>query len=230
MSPWSSASAAPSWSKLHCSNNCHWATGQACQCESYDPSGIHHTSHPAQLTPDLVSCLFPQIVLALPCFSISSTTQCFPSESLPAHTPTKHMTYCAYLDGAKHFSKNVFNSGAVRSPQEESHMDKALGRKSAVWLCTDPLSDSRPALFKVFSPRQTEWMTNQLSAGSWVPIHTCTAGQSCAEVAGAAGLSWWPSINSCFPLPLSLIPVPQAACLELAQTSTGSGSHSVQCK
>lgn len=133
----SSASAASFWLKQCRPSKCCWATAQACQesqRDSCDSAGIHHTSHPAQWTLGLVSCLCPRILPALPCFSISSTTHCFPSESLPAHTPTKHVSNCAYLDGAMHSSKNVFNSGAVWGPREERHVDKALGRKSAVWL------------------------------------------------------------------------------------------------
>lgn len=59
-------------------------------------------------------------------------TVSLPSLSLP--TPPPNVSSCTYLDGAMHSSKNVFNRGAVWGPREERHVDKALGRKSAVWL------------------------------------------------------------------------------------------------
>lgn len=106
--------------------------------DSCDPSGDPPQLVLCPLHAGLVSCLCPWILLALPCFSISSTTYCFPSESFPAHTPTKYVSSCAYLNGAKCCSKNVFNSEAVWGLQEERHVDKALLRKSAVWLLRWP--------------------------------------------------------------------------------------------
>lgn len=137
---------------------------------SPDPQGPT-TPLTAQQALHLLSCLCPQILLLLPVFSISSTTHGFPPEPLPAHTPTEHESSWAYLDGAKHFIENAFNSGAPCGPREEKHVDKA--GNLLFGFCTELLAESRPALLK---PRQA--VQCQASSAGRGPCASPQCGQS----------------------------------------------------
>lgn len=142
-------------------------TGQACPLTLRDPP---HLSLPSR------HCIYFHVcALKFSCcclvFSISSTTHGFPPEPLPAHTPTEHESSWAYLDGAKHFIENAFNSGAPCGPREEKHVDKA--GNLLFGFCTELLAESRPALLK---PRQA--VQCQASSAGRGPCASPQCGQS----------------------------------------------------